>query len=91
MSIHGCLNGIRLRVYVDQRKAIPLIEDDGSLSAAFGTEALDTVQGLTDSIGHLSQLLILQQFNFEQRIRSQGRYPSIFFDFVVICILCIYK
>eukprot|EP00484_Ammonia_sp_Unknown_P014928 CAMPEP_0197079140 /NCGR_PEP_ID=MMETSP1384-20130603/213471_1 /TAXON_ID=29189 /ORGANISM="Ammonia sp." /LENGTH=985 /DNA_ID=CAMNT_0042518013 /DNA_START=29 /DNA_END=2986 /DNA_ORIENTATION=+ len=69
LRYHGCLNGIKLRVFVDERKAIPLVEDDGS---SYDLQALQTVDDLSESIGHLSRMLMLQQFNFEQRIRSQG-------------------
>ena len=47
-----------------------------------GLSTLTTIEDLTASVGQLSRMLILQQFNFEQRIRSQGKC-SIFF-----CVLC---
>ena len=61
-----------MRVFIEERDVVPFIEDDGSLSAAFDADALETVASLQESIGQLSRMLILQQFNFEQRIRSQG-------------------
>ncbi len=56
---HGCLNGIRLKVFIDERNSIPLIEDDGE---SFDLSALDTVDDLSSSIAYLSRALILQQF-----------------------------
>eukprot|EP01083_Nonionella_stella_P251323 867235_1 len=68
-SNQGCRNGIKLRVFVEPRAAIPFLEDDGS---AFDISTTETVQDLMASIGHLSRMLILSQFNAEQRVRSEG-------------------
>eukprot|EP01083_Nonionella_stella_P061701 160722_1 len=65
----GCRNGIKLRVFIEPRKAIPILDADASELDIASTE---TVQDLMASIGHLSRMLILSQFNFEQRIRSEG-------------------
>ena len=67
----GCKNGVKLRVFIEDREAIPFLEDDG---AAFDISTTETVQDLMASIGHLSRMLILAQFNAEQRIRSEGIY-----------------
>eukprot|EP00484_Ammonia_sp_Unknown_P013073 CAMPEP_0197078964 /NCGR_PEP_ID=MMETSP1384-20130603/213379_1 /TAXON_ID=29189 /ORGANISM="Ammonia sp." /LENGTH=1120 /DNA_ID=CAMNT_0042517833 /DNA_START=6 /DNA_END=3369 /DNA_ORIENTATION=- len=69
MDDHGCLNGIKLRVFVEDRESVPFMEDDGS---SFDISTTETVQDLMASIGLLSRQLILQQFNAEQRVRSEG-------------------
>lgn len=58
---------------IESRDGFTLIHDTNrSKESEFEAAAMETVHDLSDSIGHLSRMLILQQFNFEQRIRSQG-------------------
>eukprot|EP00486_Rosalina_sp_Unknown_P006766 CAMPEP_0201573750 /NCGR_PEP_ID=MMETSP0190_2-20130828/17775_1 /ASSEMBLY_ACC=CAM_ASM_000263 /TAXON_ID=37353 /ORGANISM="Rosalina sp." /LENGTH=408 /DNA_ID=CAMNT_0048001077 /DNA_START=1 /DNA_END=1223 /DNA_ORIENTATION=+ len=64
----SCVNGVKVKVYIDNRTAIPVVTDgDG-----FDISATDTVKDLQASIGHLSRMLILAQFSTEQRVRSEG-------------------
>eukprot|EP01084_Bolivina_argentea_P032902 60898_1 len=68
-SYSGCKDGIKLRVFIEDREVIPVILDDIS---SLDLSTSETVKDLETSIGHLSRILILQQFSDEQRIRSEG-------------------
>ena len=64
----NCKQGIKVRVFIEERTAIPVItEADG---VDLSTNAV--VQDLQAAIGHLSRMLILAQFSTEQRVRSEG-------------------
>ncbi len=68
-STRGCNNGMKVRVIIEHRVAIPVITDDAE---SLDLTATDTVQDLMAAVGHLSRMLILQQFHIENRIRSEG-------------------
>jgi len=63
----SCLLGIKVRVFVEERTAVRVLTDGYDISTS------DTVKDLQASIGHLSRMLILQQFSTEQRVRSEGQ------------------
>jgi len=69
-ATRGCQNGMKLKVYVEPREVIPVV--DANDLGAFDLTATEVVQDLQVSIGHLSRVLTLQQWNFENRIRSEG-------------------
>ena len=68
MNTPSCVNGVKVKVYIDNRTAIPVVTD----GAGFDISATDTVKDLQAAIGHLSRMLILAQFSTEQRVRSEG-------------------
>eukprot|EP01084_Bolivina_argentea_P297684 512898_1 len=55
-SNRGCPNGMKVKVIIEDRVAIPVITDDAS---ALDLTASDTVQDLMAAVGHLSRMLIL--------------------------------
>ena len=75
----SCSNGLKLKVYIDgYRKLMPLRK---SSDAWRDITDQDIVASMDASIGHISRQLILQQFNDEQRIRSEGM-----FIYIILCI-----
>ena len=65
----SCADGVKIKVYVDNRTAIPVVTDS---TDGFDISATDTIKDLQAAIGHLSRMLILSQFSTEQRVRSEG-------------------
>ena len=65
----ACELGVKLRVFIEDREVIPVVEDDGS---GFDFANTETVKDLETAIGHLGRTLILAQFSIEQRVRSEG-------------------
>lgn len=64
----SCRLGVKLRVFLEQQTFVEVMQNAGLTNLASSTE----IKKIEASIGHLSRGLILQQFNFEQRIRSEG-------------------
>ena len=71
-SSRGCKNGMKMRVFLEDRTVIPVVTGDDIPDLDLSTT--ETVQDLIASIGHLGRILILQQFNTENRIRSEGMH-----------------
>ena len=68
----SCKGGLKVKVIIDgYRKLMPLKK---SSDAWRDIADQDIVEAMDASIGHISRQLILQQFNDEQRIRSEGIY-----------------
>ena len=65
----ACELGVKVKLVIEDREAIPVYEDDGS---SFDFANTDTVKDLEAAIGHLGRILILAQFSIEQRVRSEG-------------------
>ena len=88
-SSPGCESGIKLRVYVENITAIPVVTDGES---GFDISATDTVKDLQAAIGHISRMLILAQFSTEQRVRSEGilLYYCIVYNTYISVYCCIY-
>ena len=73
-SNRGCKNGMKMRIFLEDREVLPVVTGD---DIDLDLSATDTVQDLIASIGHLSRILILQQFHTENRIRSEGMYYAL--------------
>ena len=69
----SCVQGVKVKVYVENRTAIPVVTD----GEGFDISATEVVKDLQAAIGHLSRMLILAQFSTEQRVRSEGMSPNI--------------